>query len=455
VGSAQSALFNWLFARGHGGVFCLRVEDTDTERNRPELTDNILEMLRWLGIDWDEGPVRQSERLELYAAAAERLFAQGSAYWCDCTREDVDRRAAEAGRPPGYDGFCRDRGLGPGEGRALRFRTPDEGLTRWPDAVRGDVAFENATIQDFVIVRSSGQPLFLVANVVDDAEMQITHVIRGEDHVSNTAKYLLLWDALGYGERPVFAHLPLLVNAERKKLSKRRDDVSVADFRAQGFLGPAMRNYLALLGWGPRDDVEVRPIEEIAQLFELEDVSPSSAFFDVQKLRHVNGEYLRALPVDEFVALASDFLPDGPAPAAVLRDLAPLVQERVRTLAEVPEMLAFLWEDEPEVDERAWKKAFKDPRSLAMLLATAHALTEATWDAAAVERAVRDAGAQAGFVNPEGHVQVSKAQAPVRVALTGKGVGLPLWESVVALGRDRTLARLEAARVRADEAPVG
>jgi len=448
VGSAQSALFNWLFARGSGGTFLLRIEDTDAERNRPELTDNILAMLLWLGIEWDGEPLRQSERLDLYLEATERLAREDHAYWCDCTREQIDARAAARGGRPGYDGHCRDRGLEPGPGRALRFRTPDSGTTAWDDVVRGHVEFDNAHVEDFVIVRSSGMPLFVVANAVDDAESGITHVIRGEDHVNNTPKHVLLWEALGYGAPPTFAHLPLLVNEQRKKLSKRRDDVSVADYKARGFLAEAMRNYLALLGWGTTDDVEIRPIEEIVERFRLEDVNSSSAYFDTRKLLHINGEYIRALPTDEFVRRAAEFLPPGDAPLEALRALAPLVQERVRTLAEVVEMLDFLWLEEPPLDEDAWRKAARDERAAVVLDTARERLAEASWDTAGAEAAVREAGAAAGFINAEGNVQLAKAQAPVRVAITGRRVGLPLWESIVALGRERTLRRLSEARER-------
>src|SRR3954447_11049146 len=449
VGSAQSALFNWLFARSTGATFLLRIEDTDAERNRPELTDNILDMLRWLGIEWDGEPVHQSDRAERHGAAAQRLEASGHAYWCDCTREDIERRAAERGKPvQGYDGYCRERGLGPGEGRALRFKRPLDAVVTWPDLVRGPMRIAAAALDDFVIVRSNGKPLFIVANTVDDAEMGITHVIRGEDHLTNTPKYLLLWQALEFGALPTFAHLPLLVNESRKKLSKRRDDVSVADYKARGFLGSAMRNYLTLVGWAPPDEVEVRPIEEIVALFRLEDVNPSPAFFDVKKLTYVNGEYIRGLPLDEFVRLAREFLPPGDAPRAALEGLAPLVQERVRTLAEVPEMLEFLWVEQPELDESAWAKATKDSRADAMLEGVARELAEAEWDPDSVEQAVRRAGIAAGFVNDAAEGQLSKAQAPLRVAVTGKRVGLPLWQSLVALGRDRTLERVAAARDR-------
>ncbi len=241
---------------------------------------------------------------------------------------------------------------------------------------------------------------------------------------------------------PTFAHLPLLVNEQRKKLSKRRDPVSVADFKAEGYLPEAMRNYLALLGWGPKDDVEIRPIEEIVALFRIEDVSPSPAFFDVKKLLHINGEYIRALATDDFVARASEFVPDTPEAKGRLEELAPLVQERIKRLDEVPGYLSFLWEDEPELDEAAWTKATKDERAFKVIELVQAQLAEAEWNPEGVEAAVRAAGAEAGFLNPEGQVQLSKAQAPVRLAVTGQRIGLPLWEGITALGRERTLERL-------------
>jgi glutamyl-tRNA synthetase len=312
------------------------------------------------------------------------------------------------------------------------------------------VQFANENLEDFVIVRSNGMPLFLLANAVDDHEMAITHVIRGEDHLNNTPKYLLLWEAMGYGEEPTFAHLPLLVNAARKKLSKRRDDVSVADYKARGILPEAMRNYLALLGWAPRDGVEIKPIGEMVEEFELGDVNPAPAFFDQTKLLHINAHYVRELPTEEFVRAATEFLPPGEAPRRALDQLAPLVQERVRTLDEVPGMLEFLWLDEPAVDEGDWSKVARDDRTGPMLDAALERLEHVDWDPEGIEEAIRAAGADAGYLNDEGHVQLAKAQAPVRIALTGRRVGPPLWESTAALGRDRAVARLRSARGRLD-----
>ncbi|MBS1847160.1 MAG: glutamate--tRNA ligase, partial [Actinobacteria bacterium] len=235
VGGARTVLFNWLWARHTGGVFLLRVEDTDTERNRPELTEAIFSAMEWLGLTWDDDVVYQSERFERYRSAAEQLFEAGDAYYCDCTSDDVAARAAERGGPPGYDGHCRTRALEPDNGRALRFRAPDDGETSFDDLIRGHVTVKNSTIEDFVLLRSNGTPTFLLANIVDDADMAITHVVRGEEHVNGTPKYLLLGNALGLDYRPVFAHLPLLVDEQRRKLSKRRNDVAVGDYRAKGF----------------------------------------------------------------------------------------------------------------------------------------------------------------------------------------------------------------------------
>ncbi|HEY8548058.1 MAG TPA: glutamate--tRNA ligase [Acidimicrobiales bacterium] len=450
VGSARAVLFNWLVARRTGGEMLLRIEDTDAERNRPELTDNILETMEWLGLGWDGEPVHQSRRLDLYRDAAEKLLAAGRAYWCDCTAEQVQARAKERGGPPGYDGFCRERGLERGPNTALRFRTPDEGTTSFDDIVRGHVAFENAVLEDFVLLRSSGMPTFLLPNVVDDADMGITHVVRGEEHVNGTPKYLLLSEALGLGYRPVFAHLPVLVNAQRKKLSKRRDSVSVADFRAEGYLPEAMVNYLALLGWGPPDGVEIRPLSEIVELFRLEDVNSSPAFFDVKKLQAFNAEYIRALDADTFVERARPHFTHGDATTEVLRPMAELVRDRVRLLSEVEPMVAFLRDDEVQVDDDSWQKGVVKlgDRGVAMLEAAHRRLGSCEWDRDAIEAALREAAVEAGFVNPEGHAQMSKAQSPVRVATTGRSVGPPLFESLVVLGRERTLDRLEKARER-------
>lgn len=445
-------LFNWLWARHTGGEFLLRVEDTDTERNRPELTEAIFDAMDWLGLHWDGDVVHQSNRFEMYRSAAARLFGSGRAYYCDCTADDVATRAAERGGPPGYDGHCRDRGLEPADGRAMRFRSPDEGVTAFDDMIRGHVEVKNSTIEDFVLLRSNGTPTFLLANITDDADMGITHVIRGEEHVNGTPKYLLIADALGLDYAPVFAHLPLLVDDQRRKLSKRRGDVAVGDYRGKGFLPEAMVNYLALLGWGPRDGVEVRPIDEIVELFDLADVNSSPAFFDVVKLTHINGEYLRALDTDEFCRRAEPFLTGGAPEQAALASIAPLVQERVKTFAEIPPMIDFLWR-EPEIVAKDWDKHVVRGAAGTAMITEARgrlaAITEADWQPEAIQDAVVAATVALGFVNDEGRPRLAKTQGPVRVAITGRAVGPPLWEAVAQLGRERTLARLDAALDRA------
>jgi len=438
VGGASTALANWMFAHQQRGEFLLRIEDTDTERNRPELTDNILEMLEWLGLHWDGNPVRQSDRAELYTAAAEKLVASGHAYYCECTAEQVQARNKAAGGKPGYDGFCRERELGPGPGRALRFRAPDGGTTSFNDLIRGDIDVDNSTIEDFVLLRSNGTPTFLLANIVDDADMTITHVLRGEEHLNGTPKYLLLSDALGFDYRPMFAHLPLLVNEQRKKLSKRRDDVSVADYKARGFLPEAMRNYFALLGWGPPDGVEVRPIEEMVELFRLEDITPSPAMFDIKKLTHVNGEWIRRMDTADFVEQSKRFVGNDDEEQALLA-LAALAQERVKVLDELSDY--FDWVHAPVDDPKSWDKGMKLPLAIDALDGIIEAYTETAWEVDELH---------ARFIALALRLEVSprKIDAPLRVAVTGRTVGLPLFDVLVYLGRDETLARLRAARAR-------
>jgi glutamyl-tRNA synthetase len=437
VGTARAALFNWLFARQQGGTFVLRIEDTDTTRNRAEYTEGILRSLRWLGLDWDEGPWFQSSRRELYAGAVDKLVASGAVYACDCTPAQVAERARARGGPPGYDGYCRQRGLDPAPGRLLRFRTPDEGETAFVDLVRGDVRYPNATIEDFSVRKSNGEPLFILANVVDDADMAISHVIRGEDHVPNTPKYLMLWDALGCGPHPTFAHLPLLLNDARKKLSKRRDKVALEDYRDDGYLPEAVRNYLALLGWSPAGDREIVSLEEMITEFRLDDVKSAGAIFDERKMQAINADYLRALTPEQFAARAGEWLNDRWAP------IGPLVQQRARTLSEVYAMVDFLFLPQAAVDAGEWERGVrKQPAFAAVLDAAAEAYSEVDWHAAALREATVAAGESAGVP------QLGKAQAPVRLAVTGRSVGPPLFESLELLGRRRTLARIEEARRR-------
>ena len=446
MGSARSVLYNWAFALHNHGALVLRIEDTDAARNRPEWIDGIISAMAWLGIDGSqyEGPHFQSENLKKHTEAAVRLHEQGQAYYCGCTREDVIARTGDQHR--GYDGFCRDRGLGPGPGRALRFRTPDEGATVIDDLVRGQTVFENSTIEDFVLVRADGSVLFLLANVVDDMDQRITHVLRSEEHLSNAPKQQLLWEALGH-EPPAWGHLSILVNERRQKLSKRRDKLALEDFRDEGYLAAAMRNYLMLLGWAPRGDREIMPWDEMVAEFRIEDVNPSPAFFDVKKLRAFNGEYIRALAVDEFIAACQPWLeppraswPPERFDAAVFAELAPLAQTRVAQLAEITAMVDFAFLPEPAIDEASWAKAMREPAA-DLLAAVAAAYADVPWQAADLRERLETVGTSFGL-------SLGKAQAPVRVAVTGRAVGLPLFESLQVLGRVETLRRIAAARER-------
>jgi glutamyl-tRNA synthetase len=451
VGGARSALQNWIYAKQQGGVFVLRVEDTDAARNRPEWTDGIISALEWIGIERGgyEGPYFQSAYADAHTAAATRLYAEGRAYYCDCTRDDIVARSGN--KHTGYDGFCRNRDLGPGDGRALRFRTPDEGSTVVVDLVRGEPTFENKLIEDFVIARSDGSAVFLLANVVDDMTMGITHVIRAEEHLPNTPKQQLLWEALGV-KPPTWAHVPVIVNEKRQKLSKRRDKVALEAYRDEGYLAAAMRNYLMLLGWAPSGDREIVPWSVIEQEYRLEEVSHAPAFFDVKKLRAFNGDYIRALSAEEFAAVCAPWLggtdtiaapPWDPAAfdPAVFAAVAPLAQTRIAVLSEIVEYVDFLFLDEPVRDDASWIKVMKDqaPDILDAALTAFRALDD--WTAETLKTTLEGIGLERGL-------KLGKTQAPVRVAVTGRSVGLPLFESIEVLGRDRTLARLAAARAQ-------
>ena len=452
VGSARTALFNWLFARHNGGEMLLRVEDTDASLKTQAFVDAIIEPLRWLGLDWDSGPYFQSERRSLHEAAIEQLVANGAAYYCDLTREQIEAKAAEAGLPAGYHGWSRDRGVSDGPGAVVRFRCPDDGATVVNDIVRGRVSFPNEALEDFVIRRSDGSPTFHVANAVDDHDMGITHVIRGEDLLNTTPRVQLLWQALGYGESPVYAHLPLLVNAKRQKLSKRRDDVALEEYRRRGYLPEAVVNYLALLGWGPPDEVEIRPLAEIVELFDLASVNPAPAFFDQIRLDHINSAYIKALTPEEFTARADPFLAGEPAevpwprerydPEAV-RVLAPEIQQRISVLGDAASWIGWVFSPEVSYDERAWQKAVAKGRAAAQVLkAVESGLSDDDFTSAdRLQAIVMGVGDE---LTERLGVKV-RSQAPVRVALTGTDAGLPLWEAMRLLGKDETLARLRAA----------
>ena len=453
VGSARTALFNWLFARHHGGEMVLRVEDTDAALKTQAYVDAIIEPLQWLGIDWDSGPFFQSERRDQHAAAIEQLVAVGAAYYCDLTRAEIEQRCAAAGLPAGYHGWSRDRDVADGPGVVVRFRCPDDGTTVVDDIVRGRVSFPNSSLEDFVIRRGDGSPTFHVANATDDHDMGITHVIRGEDLLNTTPRVLLLWQALGYGAAPAYAHLPLLVNAKRQKLSKRRDDVALDHYRGRGYLPEAMVNYLSLLGWGPPDEVEIRPRDEIVALFDLDAVKPAPAFFDPARLDHINSAYIKGLAPEEFADRAEPFLagPDAPWPPErydrqTVRVLAPEIQQRIASLDEAAGWIDWILCPDVDYDERAWHKSIVKGRAAAEVLeAVEERLTVDDFSSAErLEAIVMGVGDELS----ESVGARVRSQAPVRVALTGTAAGLPLWEPMRLLGKEQTLARLRAAQER-------
>jgi len=449
VGGARTALYNWLLALKNGGTFVLRIEDTDESRNQPQWTQGIIDALEWLGIHRHdshfEGPYLQSANATEHVAAAMRLYEQGKAYFCDQTTEQIQARAKEKGIT-GYDGFSRDRGLGPGEGRVLRFRVP-EGKTVVHDLVRGVVEFDNSTIEDFVLLRGNGTPVFLIANVVDDVLMKITNVIRAEEHLPNAPKQQMLFEALGE-QVPVWAHVPVLVNEQRKKLSKRRDKVAVEQYREEGILASAMVNYLMTLGWAPSGDTEIVPWQTIIEQFRLEDVNHSPAFFDVKKLLAFNGEYIRMMSLDDFIAASEDVFsrsapwsPERYRPE-VFRAMAPLVQTRVALVPEAIPMVDFLFLAEPPIDEEAFNKSFSAEWAVSALQDIANEFGSCDFNAESLKAATERVG--------EKHqVKLGKLQAPLRVAITGRTVGPPLFEPIELLGREESLRRIQSAITRA------
>jgi glutamyl-tRNA synthetase len=451
VGSARTALFNWLYARHVGGEMKLRIEDTDASRTRQEWVDGIADTMRWLGLDWDGEPWRQSERIDEYLAAAERLIESGDAYECYETPEELEemnqaRRAAKL--PPGYDGRGREltaeertRLAAEGRPRTVRFRTPDSGRSTFADVVRGEVSVEWSTISDFVIVRSDGSPLFFLANAVDDVAMGITHVIRGEDLIDTTHRVLAIRRALGAVDAPVYAHLPLILQANRAKLSKRHGAVAVEDFRSRGILAEALFNYLALLGWSPEDEREVMDAEEIVAAFDLDRVTASSAIFDEKKLEWINGEWIRRLPLPELVERARPFA--AARFGAVGEWFVPAVtigQERATTLVTLVEQMDFLAAgDAFTVSDEVWEKVASVEQAPAVLDAVIAHVEECSWDVAALD--LRETIASVG-------VKPGKVMKLLYAAVEGRPAGLPLFDSMALLGRDVAVARLRAARAR-------
>jgi glutamyl-tRNA synthetase len=425
IGNARTALYNWLLARGQGGELVLRIEDTDRERSTPENVEQIFEALAWLGIDWDEGPIFQSRNAERHAEVVAQLLADGHAYRSPAGPEEV-RAYKEA---HGNQGF---RGRDEGEG-AVRLRVPDEGVTVVRDVIRGETAFENALLDDLVIARGDGTPVYHLAVVVDDADAGITHVVRGADHYSNTPKQMLIQQAMG-APTPVYAHLPLLHGPDGKKLSKRHGAASVQDLRDAGYLREAVVNYVALLGWGYDEETTFHTIPELQERFQLDRVSKAPAVFDEQKLRWMNGRYLRELSVDELTARLEAFTGH-----TGLRDAVAITQDKISTLAEFWPLARSFFEG--PVDDPAARQAVLDKPEARDALAQVRAALEPLpepWTQEEIEGVLRDVVAHSGL-------KAKQVFQPLRVALTGTTVSPGIFETVALLGRDETLARVDDA----------
>ena len=464
VGNIRTALFDWAYARHTGGQFIFRIEDTDRERVTDEYIQAAIDTLKWLGLNWDEGPevggpygpYLQSQRLDIYAEWAAKFLAQGDAYHCYCSSEELEaRREAQraANVAPGYDGKCRsispeDLARYTAEGRkpVLRMRMPD-GSTTFTDSIRGEVTFDHNFVPDFVLVRGDGSPLYTLAVAVDDVLMKVTHVLRGEDLLSSTPRQIRVYQAMGVppADYPTFAHLPFVMGQDNAKLSKRNGEVSIAWYRDRGFLPEAICNYLALLGWSPGEDRENVTMRELTELFTVERVHSSPARFDMKKLEAINGDKIRLLTLDELLNRTLPFLKksnviDGTdSEIAVVKSALPLIQERIATLAEVVPMLRFLFATKFEVDPDSAPK-IQDDQSQAVLKKTNDVLQAVVdWDHATLESVLRVALIEEMGLKPR------IAFGAVRIAVTGSHISPPLFESMELLGRDRSLERINAA----------
>jgi glutamyl-tRNA synthetase len=462
VGGARTALFNWLFARNRAGTLILRIEDTDLERSTAEMVEGILQGMRWLGLDWDEGPYHQTQRMEMYRQTAARLVASGHAYYCFCTKEELEQRRATAaaeGRPPRYEGVCRTisreegaRRRAAGEPAAVRFAVPQSGSTAFSDAVFGGVEFANSELEDFVLLRSDGGPTYHLSVVTDDVDMRITHVIRGADHISNTPKQVLLYQALG-APLPVFAHVPLILGPDKTRLSKRHGATSVIAYREEGIVPEAFRNFLALLGWTPPEGSgEILGDSELIRLFGLEGISRSNAVFDRAKLDWFNTEYIRAYPADKLLPLIQEeWQKAGFEPEHTDRDwlLATinLLKPRARSLKDFATSFRAFFTDTFQPDPVAVEKFLADDgiRQLLVELGERYAASEDSFTEAETEKLLRDFAA-------EKEMKAGPLINGARVVLTGQGVAPSLFAVMTALGKERTVARLKATQELAGRA---
>lgn len=453
VGTARAALYNWLYAQHTGGEFIVRIDDTDQERSTKEFEDEILGSFRWLGLDWDEGvevggphgTYRQSDRIDRYAGVAKDLVESGHAYYDDRTTEELEElrnRAQKEGKHPGH--YIR-RPEQEATSGVIRLSIAPDTAVEFHDLIRGDLSFAAADIDDFVILRSNGTPTYHLASTVDDVDYEITHVARGEDLLPSTPKHILLTRALGSSE-PTYAHLPLLFGTDGKKLSKRHGATALAEYRVEGFLPEAMFNYLAILGWSPDGETTIFTREEAVEKFDLVDVSKNPAAFDPDKLAWMNGEYIRAMDTSAFSELVRPYLEADLGRGldadewSTFGEIAPLVQERTRLLPEAGSQVTFLFEDFDAFDEKSWNKVMtKD--GVATVLDEGRGAIDGldTWDAESVESALRAIPEKLG-------IGAGKTFQPLRVAVTGSSVSPPLFESIAALGRDKTLERIDRAR---------
>ncbi len=455
IGGARTALYNWLFARNQGGTFVLRIEDTDRARSTQEAIEAILSSMSWLGLNWDEGPYHQMDRLDLYREKADMLLSAKNAYKCYCRPDELEERRKSLTKGKGSVDECSCLGLSPAEagdlekeGRkpSIRFHSPDTGKTVVSDLIRGEVVFENSLLEDFIIVRSDGIPTYNFAAVIDDAEMGITHVIRGEDHLSNTPKQILVYQTLGY-QPPVFAHLPMILGKDKAPLSKRHGATAVGEFKDKGYLPEAILNYLALLGWSFDETTTLFSIDELVEKFSLERVSRSAAVFDLEKLDWMNGFYIRALPVNELAQKCLPFLKKAgfiretaaldAGETARLEKMVSLVQERVKTLSEIPATLSFFFTEDLVLDEASVEKVLKKEGAVGVVETAVEYLGRIDiWNQEEIEKTLRSLQEDLGL-KPKAAFQ------PVRVATTGHMVSPPLFEALELLGKEEVLRRLE------------
>ena len=464
VGNIRTALFDWAYARHTGGKLIFRIEDTDRERVTDEYIARAIDTLKWLGLNWDEGPevggpygpYLQSQRLEIYTEWANTFLKNGDAYNCYCSTEELEaRREAqrEANQAPGYDGKCRSltgeeisRYQGEGRKPVIRMRMPD-GETRFTDLIRGEVVFEHKYVPDFVLMRADGSPLYTLAVAVDDVLMKVTHVLRGEDLLSSTPRQIRVYQAMGVApsDYPEFAHLPFVMGTDNAKLSKRNGEVSIAWYREEGFLPEAICNYLALLGWSPGDDRENITMEELVQLFTIERVNSSPARFDMKKLEAINGDKIRALSIEDFLEralpflIASKVITGSDAQVSLVKKALPIIQERIVRLKEVIPMLSFLFVDQVEFDAESGAK-IGEADAQKVVAAALESLEPVTdWSHTQIEAALRNSLIDGLGLKPR------NAFGPVRIAITGSHISPPLFESMELLGRERCLSRLKSA----------